>query len=65
MEGFIRVLKKLRWSLPFHVRLSPLCGAFGAPEAMMHRSIHLIFTLLLIFLTGFTGETKQGKQNSP
>ncbi len=26
-------------------------GALGAPEALMHRSIHLLFTLVLIFLT--------------
>ena len=25
-------------------------GAFGAPEALLHRSIHLMFTMVLIFL---------------
>jgi TRAP transporter 4TM/12TM fusion protein len=25
-------------------------GAFGAPEALLHRSIHLVFTMVLIFL---------------
>jgi TRAP transporter 4TM/12TM fusion protein len=25
-------------------------GAFGAPEALLHRSIHLMFTMILIFL---------------
>jgi TRAP transporter 4TM/12TM fusion protein len=25
-------------------------GAFGAPEALLHRSIHLLFTLVLVFL---------------
>jgi len=25
-------------------------GAFGAPEALLHRSIHLLFTMVLIFL---------------
>jgi len=34
-------------------------GAFGAPEAMMHRSIHLSFTLVLIFLVGFTSGQKR------
>jgi TRAP transporter 4TM/12TM fusion protein len=34
-------------------------GAFGAPEAMMHRSIHLLFTLVLIFLVGMTSGEKQ------
>jgi TRAP transporter 4TM/12TM fusion protein len=36
-------------------------GTFGAPEAMMHRSIHLLFTLVLIFLVGMTGEKKQSR----
>ncbi len=34
-------------------------GAFGAPEAMMHRSIHLMFTLIMIFLVGITSREKQ------
>ncbi|MBM4307187.1 MAG: TRAP transporter permease [Deltaproteobacteria bacterium] len=34
-------------------------GAFGAPEAMMHRSVHLSFTLVLIFLVGFTNGGKR------
>ncbi|MDI7259325.1 MAG: TRAP transporter permease [Thermodesulfobacteriota bacterium] len=34
-------------------------GAFGAPEAMMHRSTHLLFTLILIFLVGITSGEKQ------
>jgi TRAP transporter 4TM/12TM fusion protein len=36
-------------------------GAFGAPEAMMHRTIHLLFTLVLIFLVGMTGGEKQSR----
>ncbi len=36
-------------------------GAFGAPEAMMHRSIHLLFTLVLIFLVGMTSGEKQSR----
>lgn len=34
-------------------------GAFGTPEAMMHRSIHLSFTLVLIFLVSMTSGEKQ------
>jgi len=35
-------------------------AAFGAPEAMMHRSIHLIFTLVLIILLGIS--SRMGKK---
>jgi len=34
-------------------------AAFGAPEAMMHRSIHLAFTLILIFLLAITSESEK------
>jgi len=62
MEGFIRILKKVAVVLAIFMSAYHLyAGAFGAPEAMMHRSIHLIFTLLLIFLVGFTSETKHCK----
>jgi TRAP transporter 4TM/12TM fusion protein len=62
MEGFIRILKKVVVVLAIFMSAYHLyAGAFGAPEAMMHRSIHLIFILLLIFLVGFTSETKQSK----
>ena len=62
MEGFIRILKKVAVVLAIFMSAYHLyAGAFGAPEAMMHRSIHLIFTLLLIFLVGFTSETKHRK----
>jgi TRAP transporter 4TM/12TM fusion protein len=62
MEGFIRILKKVVVVLAIFTSAYHLyAGAFGAPEAMMHRSIHLIFILLLIFLVGFTSETKQSK----
>ena len=37
-------------------------GAFGAPEAMMHRSIHLAFTLVLIFLVSIVSGEKQTKR---
>ncbi len=36
-------------------------AAFGAPEAMMHRSIHLGFTLILVFLLAITSESEKGK----
>lgn len=36
-------------------------GAFGLPEAMMHRSIHLLFTLVLIFLTALVAKTRQSR----
>lgn len=36
-------------------------AAFGAPEAMMHRSIHLGFTLILVFLLAITSESERGK----
>ncbi len=36
-------------------------AAFGAPEAMMHRSIHLGFTLTLVFLLAITSEWEKGK----
>ncbi len=34
-------------------------AAFGLPEAMMHRSIHLIFTLVLIFLLRITRQNEK------
>ena len=36
-------------------------AAFGAPEAMMHRSIHLAFTLILVFLLTLTSESQKSK----
>ena len=38
-------------------------GYFGAPEALLHRSIHLLFTLVLIFLVSMTsgGKKTRGK----
>jgi len=37
-------------------------ASFGAPEAMMHRSIHLLFTLLLIFLVGLVSRPIRDKK---
>jgi TRAP transporter 4TM/12TM fusion protein len=62
MEGFVRVLRKVVVALAVLMSAYHLYAAsFGAPEAMMHRSIHLLFTLLLIFLVSITGRSKQDK----
>jgi TRAP transporter 4TM/12TM fusion protein len=62
MEGFVRVLRKLVVVLAVLMSAYHIYAAsFGAPEAMMHRSIHLLFTLLLIFLVSVTGRSKQDK----
>ncbi len=36
-------------------------GAFGAPEALLHRSIHLMFTMVLIFLLYPFSKEKTGR----
>lgn len=62
MESFIRIVKKVVWVIAVLMSAYHLyAGAFGAPEAMMHRSIHLLFTLVLIFLVGMTGGEKQSR----
>jgi TRAP transporter 4TM/12TM fusion protein len=62
MEDFIRIMKKVIWGIAVLMSAYHLyAGAFGAPEAMMHRTIHLIFTLVLIFLVGMTSGYKQTK----
>ena len=62
MENFIRIVKKMVWVIAVLMSAYHLyAGAFGAPEAMMHRSIHLLFTLVLIFLVGMTGGEKQSR----
>jgi len=64
MESFIRILKKVVWVIAILMSAYHLyAGAFGAPEAMMHRSIHLLFTLVLIFLVSMTsgGKKTRGK----
>jgi TRAP transporter 4TM/12TM fusion protein len=63
MEGFFRVLKKVVVVLAILMSAYHIYAAtFGAPEAMMHRSVHLLFTLLLIFLMSTTSKPKQGKK---
>lgn len=60
MEHFIRIVKKVMWVIAVLMSAYHLhAGAFGAPEAMMHRSIHLLFTLVLIVLAGITSGEKQ------
>jgi len=60
MEHFIRIVKKMTWVIAVLMSAYHLyAGAFGAPEAMMHRSIHLLFTLVLIVLAGITSGEKQ------
>jgi TRAP transporter 4TM/12TM fusion protein len=62
MEKFTQIVKKVVVILAVLMSLYHLYAAgFGAPEAMMHRSIHLLFTLLLIFLVSVTGRSKQDK----
>ncbi len=36
-------------------------ATFGAPEAMMHRSVHLTFTFCLIFLISLSSSSKKGR----
>ncbi len=63
MENFIRMAKKVVWVIALFMSAYHLyTGAFGAPEAMMHRTIHLSFTLVLIFLLGMTSAGKQTKK---
>jgi TRAP transporter 4TM/12TM fusion protein len=37
-------------------------ATFGAPEAMMHRSVHLVFTFTLVFLTNAAGRGAAGRR---
>jgi len=62
MGKFIFVVKKGTVLIAILMSLYHLYAAtFGAPEAMMHRSIHLLFTLVLIFLLAITSQTGKGK----
>jgi len=62
MERFLRIVKKIMVVLAISMSAYHLyTAAFGAPEAMMHRSIHLIFTLVLIILLGITSKTGKKK----
>ncbi len=62
MTGWGRMIKKVAWIVAVAMSAYHLyAGAFGAPEAMMHRAIHLLFTLFLIFLLGISSRKDQGK----
>jgi TRAP transporter 4TM/12TM fusion protein len=62
MEKFVFVVKKGTASIAILMSIYHLyAAAFGAPEAMMHRSIHLAFTLILVFLLAITSESKKRK----
>jgi TRAP transporter 4TM/12TM fusion protein len=62
MERSILVVSRTLVALAILMSLYHLYAAtFGTPEAMMHRSIHLLFTLLLVFLAGFTSREKTKK----
>lgn len=64
MERFLRIIKKFMVVLAIAMSVYHLyTAAFGAPEAMMHRSIHLLFTLVLIFLLGISSKTGKKKIN--
>jgi len=62
MGTFIIVTKKAMALIAILMSVYHLyAAAFGAPEAMMHRSIHLGFTLTLVFLLAITSEWEKGK----
>lgn len=62
MESFTRIVKKVAWIIAILMSGYHLyAGAFGAPEAMMHRTVHLIFTLILIFLLGITADAGRSR----
>jgi TRAP transporter 4TM/12TM fusion protein len=62
MGTFIVVTKKAMALIAILMSIYHLyAAAFGAPEAMMHRSIHLGFTLILVFLLAITSESEKGK----
>jgi TRAP transporter 4TM/12TM fusion protein len=62
MGTFIVVTKKAMALIAILMSIYHLyAAAFGAPEAMMHRSIHLAFTLTLVFLLAITSESGKRK----
>lgn len=62
MEKFILASKKAIALVAILMSLYHLyAAAFGAPEAMMHRSIHLAFTLILVFLLSMMSELERRK----
>ncbi len=62
MEKLILAFKKSMVVIAILMSVYHLYAAtFGAPEAMMHRSVHLLFTLVLIFLLAITGPSGRGR----
>jgi TRAP transporter 4TM/12TM fusion protein len=62
MEKVISIVKKVSTVLAITMSLYHLyTAAFGLPEAMLHRSIHVLFTLVLIFLLGITRRSAKEK----
>ena len=65
MDRVIRVIRKVATALAIAMSLYHLyTAAFGLPEAMMHRSIHIIFTLVLIFLLEITRRSAKERAKS-
>lgn len=63
MEKFMKIINSLVTLIAILMSVYHLYAAsFGAPEAMMHRSTHLLFTLLLIFLVGMVSKPIQDKK---
>ncbi|MFH1491429.1 MAG: TRAP transporter permease, partial [Pseudomonadota bacterium] len=62
MEKMISVIRQVVTVLAIAMSLYHLyTAAFGLPEAMLHRSIHVLFTLVLIFLLGITRRSAREK----
>lgn len=63
METSIRIVKPVTTVVAIAMSSYHLyTGATGSPEALMHRTIHLLFALSLIFLIGITSEKKPTKK---
>ncbi len=61
-EGLSLLVTKLIAAIGISMSLYHIyTGAFGAPEAFLHRSIHLLFTMVLIFFL-FPFSKKEGAQ---
>ncbi|MEW6671382.1 MAG: TRAP transporter permease [Thermodesulfobacteriota bacterium] len=62
MEKLIRIVAKTATFLAVVMSVYHLyTAAFGQPEAMLHRAIHLLFTLVLIFLLEISRRTDKEK----
>jgi TRAP transporter 4TM/12TM fusion protein len=62
MDRVISIIRKVSTVLAISMSLYHLyTAAFGLPEAMLHRSIHVLFTLVLIFLLEITRRSAKEK----